>query len=283
MKKVVILLSFYCLYLSPLQAWNAEGHRVVAHIALDNMTATAKARFQVAHPILDKNKSPATFIEAAVWFDTLRSLQLKNIGSMHDVEVPIAIAIDMDMDSMPVNNVPYVPHGLMAYTAARDMLLNGEQGALEQAVALRILLHVTADLHQPLHAATRITRKYPKGDAGGNKTRLPKNKISRNLHTYWDRAGGFLSNAMPSGVRAHVLQKVWPCDLEVVDTNPVHWLAESHIIAEQKAYVFNQSKKLSPNYQSTVYQMSQKRLAEAGCRLAAVLNEIDAFGVPLVA
>ena len=34
--------------------------------------------------------------------------------------------------------------------------------------ALRLLIHYIGDIHQPLHAISRVDSKYPKGDAGGN-------------------------------------------------------------------------------------------------------------------
>ncbi len=257
-------------------AWNSEGHRVVAQIALDHMTPSAKARFHTAHPLLDKNK-PTDFVEASVWFDRLRGMQLKAFDGMHYVDVPIETT-----HTLPNEWTPKPLHALMAYTGARQYLLSGQKSALEEVVALRILLHVTADLHQPLHAATRLTQKYPTGDAGGNRVRLPKNKVSRNLHTYWDRGGGFLSAHIPVTIRARALEKRWPCDVSAVDTNPIHWLAESHVIAEKDAYRFRHQKRLGESYQSMVYEYSQKRLAEAGCRLAAVLNKIDGHGYPVV-
>ncbi len=258
-------------------AWNAEGHRLVAQIAYNHMTPSAKARFQAAHPALDK-KEPATFTEAAVWFDGLRGTRFPGIPSMHYADIPI---IDFPEADTPSQNKTGL-NGLMAYQGARSMLLSGEGGALHQAIALRILLHVTADLHQPLHAATRLSAKYPDGDLGGNKTRLPKNKVSRNLHAYWDRGGGFLLGQAPTRIRAQVLEKLWPCEPRDVDTNPVHWLAESHVLAETKVYRFNRARFLSERYQSMVNDISQERLALAGCRLAAVLNEIDVYGVPFV-
>ncbi len=273
MKKLIFWGCFLCV--PSLFAWNAEGHRVVAQIAQNHMTDSAKARFQVAHPVLDKKKA-SSFTEAAVWLDTLRRMPLTGLDGMHYVDIPIA--------STPDNKPPEVNHlhALMAYTGARQMLLMGEGGPLKQVIALRILLHLTADLHQPLHAATRLTSRYPHGDAGGNKVRLPKNDVSRNLHAYWDRGAGFLLNPMPARIRASVLEKIWPCDLEMAETNPIHWLAESHVLAEKNVYMFHHSKFLSDDYASMAYALSQKRLAEAGCRLAAVLNEIDSYGLPVV-
>lgn len=283
MRLLIIFWGCY-LFAFPVFAWNAEGHRVVAHIALDYMTPGAKARFQVAHTLLlDKPNELISFTEAAVWFDTVRGRRFPGIDSMHYVDIPILSSSEVQFDGSADHQLL---HALMAYTGSRQILLLGNTSVLEQMIALRILLHVTADLHQPLHAATRLTRKNPKGDAGGNKVRLPKNKVSRNLHTYWDRAGGFLTNRMPVSLRAHVLEKMWPCDLNTVDTDPIDWLAESHVIAEKKAYQLiegvHAKKYLDDAYQMMVQAVSQKRLAEAGCRLAAVLNEIDAYGFPMI-
>ncbi len=270
--------SCCCLLASSLFAWNAEGHRLVAQIALDYMTPAAKARFQVAHPLLDKSSNtPSSFTEAAVWFDTLRGMGF-GLEGMHYVDIPVIMpgfSADEPLEIKPLN-------GLMAYNGARQTLLLGDKSTLEQIIVLRILLHVIADLHQPLHAATRRTENNPNGDAGGNKTRLPYNQISRNLHTYWDKAGGFLSHEISIQMRAHMLEKKWPCDVEHADKNPVHWLAESHGIAEQKAYGFKHQKHLDADYQAMVYDISQRRLATAGCRLAGVLNEIEVYGFPWI-
>jgi len=33
---------------------------------------------------------------------------------------------------------------------------------------LRLFIHYVGDIHQPLHATSRFTSKYPEGDRGGN-------------------------------------------------------------------------------------------------------------------
>lgn len=260
-------------------AWNAEGHRLVAHIAYDHMTPNAKARFIASHPVLDKEKFPLSFIDAAVWFDMLKKSDRKHFGPMHYIDLPLMSSHEFEgkaPETQPLN-------ALMAYQQSRRVLLEDERDGLKQVVALRILLHVVADMHQPLHAATRLTYKYPKGDAGGNKVRLPKNDVSRNLHAYWDKAGGFLSQSMPAFMRARTLEKIYPCDMpQARDTDPTHWLAESYMLALKKAYAFNPVNFSNGGYQSEVYQASEERLALAGCRLAEVLNEIAAYGVPVV-
>jgi len=263
---------------SPLFAWNAEGHRIMAQIAYDHMTPSAKTRFQVAHPTLDKRKQPPSFIEASVWLDTLRKNKKnsKDFGAMHYVDIPFLTDGTRAPKPKPMN-------GLIAFNQSRALLLENRASALERVFALRVLIHVAGDLHQPLHAATRVSRASPNGDAGGNGVSLPKNKIAKNLHAYWDKGGGALLYA--SDVhnpeirvrrRALELENAWPCKTEFADKDPVHWLGESHTLAVSEAYAITPKNFSVGEYQQTVSRTSEKRLALAGCRLASVLNELDA-------
>lgn len=40
--------------------------------------------------------------------------------------------------------------------------------SLSDSFHLRLLIHYVGDVHQPLHASSRYTKKYPEGDEGGN-------------------------------------------------------------------------------------------------------------------
>src|SRR5690348_14084820 len=46
------------------------------------------------------------------------------------------------------------------------------------------LLHIVGDIHQPLHASTRVRQPDPDGDAGGNLVKLDCAKCE--LHFFWD-------------------------------------------------------------------------------------------------
>ena len=52
-----------------------------------------------------------------------------------------------------------------------------------QVYLLPWILHITEDIHQPLHTMMRFTANDPKGDQGGNTVRI---KDGSNLHSYWD-------------------------------------------------------------------------------------------------
>lgn len=55
------------------------------------------------------------------------------------------------------------------------------------STAMRFVLHLIGDLHQPLHTTARVNKKYPKGDTGGNAFKLPNRYGAKNLHSVWDK------------------------------------------------------------------------------------------------
>ena len=144
-----------------------------------------------------------------------------------------------------------------------------------------MILHVVGDIHQPLHAATRVSSQFPQGDRGGNLVPLSGSPVAKNLHAYWDRGAGLLITKRrytqaQLTKRAASIERRWPCQLNAMDINPVHWADESHALAVSKAY-----KELpgdsapDKHYQQLTKKIAEQQIALAGCRLGALLNKID--------
>ncbi len=254
--------------------WNALGHRLVAQIAYDNMTRHARDVFKQYNHAMDKIYKPQSFTNAAVWLDTLRYQEINWYNAMHYVDLPFS---EEGWQLPP----PQTINALWAIEKSSNLLLNKYATDFDKGTAFRVILHVVADIHQPLHAATRVSAEYPKGDRGGNLVSLGQNPIAKNLHAYWDQGAGLLRTQhrySPSQLtrRAASIERRWPCDVERVDTNPRHWAKESHALATNTVY-----KKLSENnvpnkqYQQITQKIAEQRIALAGCRLAALLNQLD--------
>lgn len=57
----------------------------------------------------------------------------------------------------------------------------------QQSFALRLVIHYVGDVHQPLHAVSKVDDEYPKGDRGGNSEWIDPNVSGvGNLHSVWD-------------------------------------------------------------------------------------------------
>ena len=73
---------------------------------------------------------------------------------------------------------------------ATNDTVTGVKRALGDSFNLRMLIHFTGDIHQPLHTTSRFSKDFPNGDLGGNKFHLTPRANSTdpitNLHALWD-------------------------------------------------------------------------------------------------
>lgn len=269
----IFLFSF--LLIKPLFAWNALGHRLIAQIAYNNMTVHARQVFNQYNRAMDKVYKPQNFINAAVWLDNLRYQDIAWFTTTHYVDLPFTNDGSQLLSPQEIN-------ALWAVEKASNLLVNKYATEFDKGIALRVILHVVGDLHQPLHAATRISAEHPTGDQGGNFVPINGSSIAKNLHAYWDSGAGFLTtkhhrnNPAQLAKTAANIESHWPCHITKADTSAVHWAEESHALAVSIAY-----KKLPKDripdkkYQNLAQKISEQRIALAGCRLAVLLNRID--------
>jgi hypothetical protein len=66
------------------------------------------------------------------------------------------------------------------------VLRDCSQAAGERRVALKFVVHFIGDLHQPLHAATRVNPDTAADDRGGNQIKVTFLGVPTNLHHLWD-------------------------------------------------------------------------------------------------
>lgn len=175
-----------------------------------------------------------------------------------------------------------------------------------QNFALRLVLHVLGDLHQPLHSAqgyfndTRFGY-LPEGDRGGNliPIRPPQWDEIRNLHALWDAAAGLYFDNWPLTVaqqaeltqNASTLIQAHPTDslpnYAKDDLNCAHrqpysckhvfgrWASEGYELAVHEVYAHGLRAGDAPSeaYLENVRRVAQRQIALAGYRLADLLRE----------
>ena len=270
-----LFIGLICLWQSThVFAWNALGHRLVAQIAYDYLTPHARQIFDQYNQSMDKVYKPQTFANAAVWLDTLRYQEINWFVTMHYVDLPFSD----DATPLPA---PQLINALWAIEKSNALLLNKYATNFDKGTALRVMLHVVGDIHQPLHAATKVNRQYPEGDRGGNLVILKGNRVAKNLHAYWDRGAGFLISKrrytqLQMEQMARNIEQQWPCDLSLVKIDPRSWAEESHALAVTKAYqALPKNNSPDKTYQDMTQAITTHQIALAGCHLAALLNRID--------
>ncbi len=261
---------------SPLLAWGKTGHRVVAAIADTQLSGLARAH--VAE-ILGPGES---LEEAATWPDDMRAdpapFWQKTASPWHYVT----------LDGLSYDHAPPEGDALEALARFRKTLQDPHASLADKQLALRFIVHLVGDLHQPFHAGKCC-------DKGGNNVKVTWFGKPTNLHAVWDSAlvdeeqlsFSELSAKLERHISSHDVVEWW-------DSNPLDWVRES---AEVRDSLYppnlpNSAKPTEgtageppvPNLSfSYVYKFSplmERRLSQAGIRLAAYLDDIFAEPQP---
>ena len=80
---------------TPAQAWDAEGHRIIAHLAYERLTPKAKAEVAALIAHAGEEGTPscpvASLEDASAWPDCIRPLHGRwdYLAPMHYVDIPI--------------------------------------------------------------------------------------------------------------------------------------------------------------------------------------------------
>lgn len=272
MKKIVLLLLLGSVKLA--FAWNLAGHKVVAQIAYDNLTPQAKSYFNFLNHRLDVIYPPKSLVNAASWLDELRFRDIELYTTWHYVDIPFS------MDDTPLPAIDTV-NAVWALNQSYKVITSKKSNDFEKGFQLRIILHVVGDIHQPLHAVTRVSEALPEGDKGGNFVSLPGNSIAKNLHSYWDRAGGLFNQANVHYNRrkiarlARSIENEYPRQsFDLSDSDFMAWAQQSHQLAKSNVYGLLQNQKPDKYYQKMTRKLAKKQVALAGYRLADLLNLI---------
>lgn len=265
---LAMLLLSGVFYIPTAFSWNAVGHRLIAQIAYMKLSRHAKMTFNRYNREVDEGFMSKSIVNASIWLDTIR-WRTHEYDAMHYIDIPFST------DGTPLPALDAV-NAVSAIEMAKQTLLDPAASLIEKGKAARILVHVVGDIHQPLHAATRVSRDYPEGDRGGNLVPLHKNRIARNLHAYWDKGAGLFVGKRRYGQawikrKAFAIEQRWPCHSMAVDLNPMHWAKESNALAMQNVYGLP----IDKQYQRVAQQRIEERIALAGCRLAGLMSHID--------
>ena len=271
------VLALLCI--APALAWGPEGHRIVGELAQRQLTPKAAA----AVTELLRGESEPTLAGVANWADTLRQddpPRFKRTQGWHYDDFPRE-----DCHYAPPRDCPDGNCVIEAIAAQRQVLGDPLQSRQARIDALKFLVHFVGDIHQPFHAGYT-------DDRGGNgyqislRTDIQPQAYARdhyvdgvqgtNLHAVWDYY--ILANhrsdadhyASELAAQARKNAKA-PADEINTAGKSSDWAMEScRIIASQSLYP--DGHKLDSRYLEKMRPIAERRLIQAGHRLAAVLN-----------
>jgi len=286
----------------PAAAWNATGHRIVAAIAYERLTPQARAKVDQLikdHPdytaLFTKDapsdpaaRARAAFLYAATWPDVIRGDYRFYDETRKDVMPTPLLPGFTSMErhtTWHYYDIPYAPdgakpdHQLPPHALSELRRLMAEMGKVAPALEaydLPWLEHLAGDVHQPLHATSRFLKSQPKGDAGGNFVYIAPNT---NLHAVWDNVSGTDITDIFVSEYASAVAAEFPAPKRL-SIDPKRWLEESFELVKSDVYTFGLetgSKEhpliLPAGYEEKARRIARQRIALAGYRLAAVLNQ----------
>lgn len=310
LRSCAVVAICFLLSLQGALGWNSIGHMTVAYVAYQQLTPQQRARTAALLALNPNYKkwlgyihpaaSPAdqemyVFMMAATWPDEIKA---NGSGYRNDGDIPPkspeATAnigytdmvmhkywhfVDMPFSTDGTTPLPAVPapNAQTQIAALRAALASDESDQLK-SYDLVWLLHLTGDIHQPLHCATRVTQAGKRGDGGGNSVVI--DVAPNDLHGYWDSllgvgdTGNYLA-AVKAG------QLLSPADSSAAsDLKEADWTNESFALAKSNVYMdppigpglgkFTIAS--NPTYATEALKIVQQRVALAGARLANVLN-----------
>lgn len=242
-------------------SWGSEGHRIVATIAQGELTPRTQS---VVNRILEGE----SLADASTWMDEVRGdRRFDHLKTWHFTKINVCSAVRLQC---PAGNCS-TSKTQWAMQALRSKDLD------EKRFALRVLIHLVGDIHQPLHSADNH-------DAGGNGVDVLNRRCGRDgcdLHSYWD------SYLVKKVIRGQSQQDVAVNLRKVLgeigandSMNPENWAIEANKVARKVAYpkdsmVCGEVSALSitHDYEDEATEAVKRQLVKAGMRLAKALNQ----------
>ncbi|WP_068094188.1 S1/P1 nuclease [Novosphingobium rosa] len=242
---------------TPALAWGAQGHQITGIIAESHLSETAAAQI---HQFMGKED----LAQASTWPDEMRATPSDfwrhKAGHWHYVTVA--------GDDYQPSDRPREGDAMSALAAYSAVLRDPRRDREEKRVALRFVVHIIGDLHQPLHAGAGGNQN----DHGGNDVPVVFLGRSMPLHGVWDY-GLIEQRGMSSAAYAAALSaNITPAQVSTWrSSSPAQWVHES--IALRKT-IYPQTRRLSDDYARQHQAEVDERLEQAGVRIAAWLNAI---------
>ncbi|PRC90921.1 S1/P1 nuclease [Solimicrobium silvestre] len=281
-------------------AWGDDGHQAVALIAWTYLSPDVRTK--ILDLLKKDNESLAmrngqntsdSFATQATWADYYRASSgqygpaYQQTRNWHFVNIeinggrleaacpnyanllPATLAFNGPANDCIVNKIRQFTAELMSPTTLQT----------ERIRALKMVMHLVGDIHQPLHASDDH-------DAGGNSKQVSFSGMKPgNLHSYWDTAFVRLIADTPKNIADKLIAAITTTKIKQwskSESNPSTWANESYALAKKVSYgelpnprhgsAESVTYQLNQAYVNDAREVIEMQLAKAGIRLAAVLN-----------
>lgn len=248
------------LYMSSLTAltfvlvsWGFKGHRAIATIAQKHLTSNTA--YVVSAYLKGEGMS-----DVATWADENRN---PKTAPWHFLNLPLGLTHEQFVKAVTESDGNVYTAILKTEAQLKDKNLSAD----DKNEALKYLIHLVGDAHQPMH----ISRKE---DKGGNTIQLQFDGKGTNLHSLWDSklidheglSEADIAKNYDTATAADI--KKWQAD------SPMEWIWESYQLSSQLYAEAKPGQSIDEAYYSKYIPTIHKRIDQAGIRLAGELNKL---------
>ncbi|MGK7394584.1 MAG: S1/P1 nuclease [Candidatus Cyclobacteriaceae bacterium M3_2C_046] len=233
--------------------WGQTGHRTIGWIAEQHLTKKARKN-------IEKVLGHESLAMASTWMDFIKSdPEYHFMDPWHYATIPEGKTYEQA--GIPEEgDVIQTIHRLIRELKTKQFEFGNE------AMALKSLIHLVGDIHQPLHVGKGT-------DRGGNDIAVTFFGEPSNLHRVWD-SGIIDAQKLSYTEYGQALNQVSPQLMRQWQAASIlDWAKESQELHGQ-VYDLTASKKISYDYNFKNLEGLNLRLLQAGVRLAGLLNQI---------
>lgn len=236
-------------------AWGQKGHDTTCAIAEKHLTKKAKRH-------ISKLLDGKSIVYWANWLDNASNTpEYAYSKTWHYKNVDA----NQSYDEVP----PFAQGDII--TALTEQIAKLKSGSLtkdEEVLALKMVIHLVGDLHQPMHLGHKT-------DLGGNRVQVTFFKQPTNLHTVWDTNLVESAHKWSTTEWVNQIDRTSKKERKAIGQGTLDdWAKETLALATQ---VYNDTpagSTLSYNYVAKATPIIEQQLLKGGIRLAKILNEI---------
>lgn len=234
-------------------SWGLTGHRVVGEVAEQYLSK--KAAKQVK-----KILGTESLADVANWMDFIKSEPSYDfMGPWHYCTIP-------DGKTYAEAGTPEEKDIIWALDKFKKELMSDTTSLETKQIALKSLVHLVGDIHQPLHVGNG-------NDRGGNDIRIKYFWANSNLHRIWD--SGMIDEQNLSYTEwVNKINHPSAAQVEAWQKDTVLDWANESMALRPSVYDIGDSDNLTYRYNYDHLAQVELRLLQAGIRLAGLLNEI---------
>lgn len=251
LKRALTLFLALALIINPLAGytWGVTGHQTVALIAQSQLTPAT----QISINRLLALEPGSSLMSISTWADQYRDSANTR---WHYVNFPRG-----DCHYQMQRDCPDDQCVIEAIKTQRAIFRSSASDA-EKFVALKFLVHLVGDIHQPLHAGFS-------DDRGGNIYQIQYQSEGSNLHALWDNAIVAQFNRSPA-VLARLIMTSHNLSESFSISDVVDWAEQSCAIVSRPD--FYPGHRVTQDYLHEYAPVVELQLLRAGTRLAELLN-----------